>query len=55
MVTSKGVHPTMQHTQMQTPQNWDVLKQKKEWHVVFKISRTPKELQRKQKRKGKYE
>jgi hypothetical protein len=29
MVTSKVAHPTMQHTQMRTPQNWDVLKQKK--------------------------
>jgi hypothetical protein len=29
MVTSKAVHPTMQLTQMQTPQNWEVLKQKK--------------------------
>jgi hypothetical protein len=28
MVTSKVVHPTMQLPQMQTPQNWDILKQK---------------------------
>jgi hypothetical protein len=41
MFTSEAVHPTMQHTQMFTPQNWDVLKQKNEWHVVFKIYQEP--------------
>jgi hypothetical protein len=41
MFTLEAVHPTMQHTQMFTPQNWDVLKQKNEWHVVFKIYQEP--------------
>ncbi len=47
MFTSEAVHPTMQHTQMFTPKNWDVLKQKSEWHVVFKIYQEPKRIAKK--------